>query len=674
MNISKKLLSLAAVTAPILAFASGGHGIEKANLDLTTSPGNDFYQYACGGWMKANPLPAEHARFGTFDQLRENAREQLKELILNLASHPEAKIKGTNAQKVSDLYAMAMDSIRLNKEGAAPLLPILDYIEKADTKDLARLFTDEFLLFDNPFFGTGVGTDSKNSDSNVMHVGEGGLGLGDRDYYLETSETNEKIMKAYEKYIKTVMKLAGKTPQEADRIWETLIKTERRMAEAKMTREERRNPQARYNVYDIPTLQKEFSYIDWNAYFNNLGTPGLKKIIVASPKFMKAMGEILPSLTDREIKDLMIVDAVTEATSLLSDEFYNASFELYDRVMSGKEQQEPRWKRAMTIPNSMLGEAVGELYVAKYFPEESKQYMKRLVENLRTALGKHIDGLSWMSDATKAKAREKLAGFTVKIGYPDKWKDYSGIDVDPELSFMENVRKASLWYQKDNLAKLYKPVDRDEWHMTPQTVNAYYNPTTNEICFPAGILQAPYFDPTADDACNYGAIGVVIGHEMTHGFDDSGRQYDTAGNLNDWWQPEDAEKFKKLADGLAAQFDAVEVAPGVHANGRFTLGENIADQGGLRVALTAYLDALGENGADIDGITPLQRFYLAYANVWAANIRDEEILSRTKTDPHSLGKNRVNVSLRNIAPFFEAFGITEGQPMFLPENERVVIW
>lgn len=674
MNISKKLLYLAAVTAPILAFASGGHGIEKANLDLTTSPGNDFYQYACGGWMKANPLPAEHARFGTFDQLRENAREQLKELILNLASHPEAKIKGTNAQKVSDLYTMAMDSIRLNKEGAAPLLPILDYIEKADTKDLARLFTDEFLLFDNPFFGTGVGTDSKNSDSNVMHVGEGGLGLGDRDYYLETNDTNEKIMKAYEKYIKTVMKLVGKTPQEADRIWKTLIKTEHRMAEAKMTREERRNPQARYNVYDIPTLQKEFSYIDWNAYFNNLGTPGLKKIIVASPKFMKAMGEILPSLTDREIKDLMIVDAVTEATSLLSDEFYNASFELYDRVMSGKEQQEPRWKRAMTIPNSMLGEAVGELYVAKYFPEESKQYMKRLVENLRTALGKHIDGLSWMSDATKAKAREKLAGFTVKIGYPDKWKDYSGIDVDPELSFMENVRKASLWYQKDNLAKLYKPVDRDEWHMTPQTVNAYYNPTTNEICFPAGILQAPYFDPTADDACNYGAIGVVIGHEMTHGFDDSGRQYDTAGNLNDWWQPEDAEKFKKLADGLAAQFDAVEVAPGVHANGRFTLGENIADQGGLRVALTAYQDALRENGADIDGITPLQRFYLAYANVWAANIRDEEILSRTKTDPHSLGKNRVNVSLRNIAPFFEAFGITEGQPMFLPENERVVIW
>ena len=673
MKLPKKIISLAAVT-PMLAFAAGGHGVEKANLDVNTSPGTDFYQYACGGWMKANPLPAEYARFGTFDQLRENAREQLKDLILNLASHPDAKIKGTNAQKVSDLYTMAMDSTRLNKEGAAPLRPILDYIEKADTKDLARLLTDEYLLFDNPFFGSGVGTDSKDSNSNVMHVGEGGLGLGDRDYYLETNETNEKIMKAYEKYIKTVMSLAGKSSEEADRIWNTLIKTERRMAEAKMTREERRNPQARYNVYDIPQLQREFPFIDWNAYFSNLGTPDLKKIIVSSPKFMKAMGEILPSLTEREIKDLMIVDAVTEATSLLSDDFYDASFELYDRVMSGKEQQEPRWKRAMSIPNSMLGEAVGELYVAKYFPEESKQYMKGLVENLRKALGKHIDNLTWMSDATKAKAREKLAGFTVKIGYPDKWKDYSGISVDPSLSFMENVRRASLWYQKDNLDKLNKPVDRDEWHMTPQTVNAYYNPTTNEICFPAGILQAPYFDPKADDACNYGAIGVVIGHEMTHGFDDSGRQYDTDGNLNDWWQPEDTEKFKKLADQLVAQFDAVEVAPGVHANGRFTLGENIADQGGLRVALTAYLDAINGKETDIDGLSPLQRFYLAYANVWAANIRDEEILSRTKTDPHSLGKNRVNVSLRNIAPFFEAFGITEGQPMFRPESERVVIW
>lgn len=673
MNLKKTLMAMA-TGLPMMAFAAGGHGVEKANLDPSVKPGDDFYQYACGGWMKANPLPAEFSRFGTFDQLRETAREQLKDVILNLSKNPESKVKGTNAQKVSDLYAMAMDSTRLNREGAAPLKATLEHIEKADTKDLARLLTDEFLAFCNPFFGSGVGTDAKNSNVNAMHIGEAGLGLSDRDYYLEESETNAKIMEAYETYIKRIMTLAGKSDAEAERIWETLVRTERKFAEAKMTREQRRNPQARYNEYSVAKLQAEFPYIDWKAYFSNLGTPDVDRVIVASPQFMKALNEILPSLTDREIKDLVTVDAVSGVTGLLSDDFYDASFELYDRVMSGKEEKEPRWKRAMGIPNSMFGEAVGELYVAKYFPEESKQYMKGLVENLRVALGKHIDNLTWMSDATKAKAQEKLAGFVVKIGYPDKWKDYSGIDIDPELPFMENVRLASIWYQKDNLAKLKKPVDRDEWHMTPQTVNAYYNPTTNEICFPAGILQAPYFDMKADDACNYGAIGVVIGHEMTHGFDDSGRQYDKDGNLNDWWQPADAEAFKKLADALVAQFDEVEVAPGVHANGRFTLGENIADQGGLRVALTAYQDAAGDKAEDIDGLSPLQRFYLAYANVWAANIRDAEILSRTKTDSHSLGRNRVNVSLRNIEPFFGAFGIKEGDPMFRPESERVVIW
>ena len=362
-------------------------------------------------------------------------------------------------------------------------------------------------------------------------------------------------------------------------------------------------------------------------------------------------------------------------TALLSDPFNDANFEMFGRIMSGTEEQQPRWKRAMAIPNSMLGEAVGELYVSKYFPEENKNYMKGLVENLRVALGQHIDSLSWMSDTTKEKAHGKLDTFTVKIGYPDKWKDYSAISIDPEKSYLENVLTASQWFTRDNFAKLDKPVDKTEWHMTPQTVNAYYNPTTNEICFPAGILQAPYFDLSADDAQNYGAIGVVIGHEMTHGFDDQGRQYDPAGNLNDWWTEEDAAKFTALADKLVAQFDAVEVAPGVHANGRFTLGENIADQGGLRVALTAYLNSMKDKEMnDIDGFSPLQRFYLAYANLWAGNIRDEEVLARTKTDPHSLGSNRVNVSLRNIEPFFNAFSIKEGDPMFRPEEERVVIW
>lgn len=620
-------------------------------------------------------MGAEFSRFGTFDQLRENARNQLKELILNLSDNPQSKIKGTNAQKVSDLYALGMNSARLNREGAAPLMPMLDKINSMKPEEFTSTLAWLHNGLGGSFFGTGVGADAKNADMNIMHIGEPGLGLGDRDYYLEQNETNGKIMAAYERYIKRMMELIGYDKKEQQRVWDNVISIETEIARNKKTREERRNPQLRYNMMTMDEILKSYPNIDWKAYFSALGLPEVDKANVSSVKYMEFINEYLPKLNQQQIKDLMTVDLVTSSSNLLSDDFQEANFEMFDRTMSGIEQMEPRWKRVMTIPNSMFGEAVGELYVAKYFPEENKTYMKQLVENLRKALGKHIDNLSWMSETTKAKAREKLATFTVKIGYPDKWKDYSGIQIDPSKSYLENVSEASKWYSQDNYQKLGKPVDKDEWHMTPQTVNAYYNPTTNEICFPAGILQVPYFDLTADDAQNYGAIGVVIGHEMTHGFDDSGRQFDKDGNMADWWQPEDTEKFTALADRLVAQFDAVEVAPGVNANGRFTLGENIADQGGLRVALTAYLDSMkGKELNDIDGLSPAQRFYLAYANVWANNIRDEEILSRTKTDPHSLGENRVNVTLRNLEPFFEAFGIKEGDKMFRPVSERVVIW
>ncbi len=599
----------------------------------------------------------------------------MKELILNLSDNPQSKIKGTNAQKVSDLYALGMDSARLNREGAAPLMPMLDKINSMKPEEFTSTLAWLHNGLGGSFFGTGVGADAKNADMNIMHIGEPGLGLGDRDYYLEQNETNGKIMAAYERYIKRMMELIGYDKKEQQRVWDNVISIETEIARNKKTREERRNPQLRYNMMTMDEILKSYPNIDWKGYFSALGLPEVDKANVSSVKYMEFINEYLPKLNQQQIKDLMTVDLVTSSSNLLSDDFQEANFEMFDRTMSGIEQMEPRWKRVMTIPNSMFGEAVGELYVAKYFPEENKTYMKQLVENLRKALGKHIDNLSWMSETTKAKAREKLATFTVKIGYPDKWKDYSGIQIDPSKSYLENVSEASKWYSQDNYQKLGKPVDKDEWHMTPQTVNAYYNPTTNEICFPAGILQAPYFDLTADDAQNYGAIGVVIGHEMTHGFDDSGRQFDKDGNMADWWQPEDTEKFTALADRLVAQFDAVEVAPGVNANGRFTLGENIADQGGLRVALTAYLDSMkGKELNDIDGLSPAQRFYLAYANVWANNIRDEEILSRTKTDPHSLGENRVNVTLRNLEPFFEAFGIKEGDKMFRPVSERVVIW
>ncbi len=672
MNLRKSLIYAIAGSSAAL---SSAHGIDKSNLDLNVAPGEDFYLYACGGWMANNPLQPEYSRFGTFDQLRENAKEQLKELILSLSENPDSKVKGTNAQKVSDLYAMGMDQERLNREGNTPLLPLLERVEATTPENFIENLAWVERSMATPFFGVGVGADPKNADMNILHIGEAGLGLGDRDYYLEDNERNETVRKAYEIYVKRIMELAGYSKEDAERIYKNVMAMETEMARHKKTREERRDPQQRYNLRTIEELKSNYPNIRWEEYFEKMGLPKIESANVSSVKYFDFLNQWLPSLDMRQIKDYMLYQVVSGSTGVLSDDFQDADFEMYSRVMSGIEEQEPRWKRAMVIPNSMFGEAVGELYVNKYFPEENKQYMKTLVENLRVALGKHIDNLTWMSDETKAKAHEKLSTFTVKIGYPDKWKDYSAIQIDPELSYLENVRRASEWYTDDNFAKLGKPVDKSEWHMTPQTVNAYYNPTTNEICFPAGILQAPYFDLTADDAQNYGAIGVVIGHEMTHGFDDSGRQYDKDGNLADWWTPEDAEKFTKLADALVEQFDAVEVAPGVHANGRFTLGENIADQGGLRVALTAYLDSQKDKEmTDIDGFSPLQRFYLAYANVWAGNIRDEEILSRTKTDPHSLGKNRVNVSLRNIAPFFEAFGIKEGDKMFRPEEERVIIW
>ena len=651
------------------------HGIDKNNLDQSVSPKEDFFLYACGGWKKSHPLTAEYARFGMFDLLRESAREQLKDLIINLSKHEDAKTPGTVAQKVSDLYAMGMDEDRINREGATPLRPILEKIAEADTSDMEGLLAWQHTGIGSSFFGCGVGTDAMNSDMNILHIGEVGLGLGDRDFYLEKNERNDEILEAYHKYVKRLMELIGYDEEAQERVWNAVIKLETEFARNKMTREDRRDPRKRYNIMTIEEIRERFPKFGWDKYFSKLGLNGVNKANIVNPKFTEFITSYIPSLSAQEIKDYMTFESVNDATNLLSQDFIDASFDFYDRVMSGKEEQEPRWKRAMRIPNSMLGEAVGKLYVEKYFPEENKEYMKRLVENLRISLGKHIEALPWMSKETKAKALEKLATFKVKIGYPDKWKDYSEIKIDPAKSYLENVLEASRWYVNDNYSKMNKPVDKEEWHMTPQTVNAYYNPTTNEVCFPAAILQPHYFDPTADDALNYGAIGVVIGHEMTHGFDDSGRQFDKNGNLAEWWTTEDAERFKTLADKLVAQFDAIEVLPGVKANGRFTLGENIADQGGLRIALTAYLDSIKDHPSEeIDGFTPLQRFYIAYANVWADNIRDEEIQLRTKTDPHSLGVLRTNATLRNIDEFHKAFGINEGDKMWRDKEERVVIW
>lgn len=623
--------------------------------------------------MAANPLSDEYSRYGTFDALGELNRQQVHDLVMGLDASKAAK--GSNEQKVADLFALGMDADRLNKEGAAPLKKDLERIARADGNDFIDILA--VMPGASGFFGTGVEADMMNVDVNTMYWQQGGLGLGDRDYYLDDTENAKAVRAAYRNYLHTLATLIGYDDAAAYRLVGNVMDIETRLAQAAMSREELRDPAASYNPMAIVDLQEKFPTVNLKRYFAKQGIDQIDTLIVGQPKSLQTVEDILSTASTQALRDYLTAQYVDNAASYLSDDFRDAQFALA-QVMSGVKQQQPRWKRALAVPNGMLGEALGELYVAKYFPPESKQKMLTLVSNLQKALGEHISNLTWMSDETKAKALEKLSTFVVKIGYPDQWRDYSSLSVDPSKSYWENVQAAIDFNTQFNLNDYGKPVDKTRWYMSPQTVNAYYNPTSNEICFPAGILQPPFFNPEADDAENYGAIGVVIGHEMTHGFDDQGRQFDKNGNFSNWWTEADAEAFTKLADGLVAQFDAIEVAPGTQANGRFTLGENIADQGGLRVAHTAYHNALAEQGnpqgETIDGFTPDQRFYLSYANVWAGNIREAEILKRTKTDPHSLGRWRVNASLRNIQPFFEAFSITEGQPMFRPEAERVVIW
>ena len=671
-KLNLAILSIAYVTTMTMCTNSNTalKGVDRNNLDTTTTPQEDFYQYACGGWMKNNPLPSEFARFGTFDQLAENSREQVRDVITNLDLKNAEP--GSITQKIGDLYAMGLDSVSLNQQGAKALMDDINTINNTDKAGLIDLMAE--MVGVGAFFGTGVDADMMNSDINTMYWQQGGLGLGDRDYYLEDSENAINIREAYKTYIKTITGLVGYDEAAQQRIVDNVMKIETALAQAAMTREELRNPAASYNPMSLDELATKYPNVDLKRYFAKQGINDIDTLIVGQPKSLAAVDNILANTSIEDLRDYFIAGYISSASNYLSDDFVNADFEL-SKVVSGVQEQQPRWKRALSVPNSLLGEAVGQLYVEKYFPQSSKDKMLDLVNNLKIALGQHIDALPWMSDTTKAKAHEKLQAFTVKIGYPDKWRDYSNLTIDPTKTYWENIKNAIKYEVDFNLADYGKPVDKSRWGMTPQTVNAYYHPLLNEICFPAAILQAPYFNPEADAAENYGAIGVVIGHEMTHGFDDQGSQFDKDGNFANWWTDEDKKKFNELTDILVKQFDNIIVLGDTHANGRFTLGENIADQGGLRVAYTAYHNSLnGSDGETIDGFTPDQRFYLSYANVWAGNIRDEEILLRTKTDPHSLGKWRVNGTLRNLQPFYDAFDIKAGDKMFLPEEERVIIW
>ncbi len=682
-----KILPIAAVAMTLTLAGTGcqSHKTEHlaslnaSYIDSTVAPGADFYTHVNKGWMEAHPLTAEYARYGQFNILNDSSETRVRDLIQHLGdSKPE---NGTVAHKVWTVYSQAMDTTRRNAEGAQPILADLKKIEDTPHEGMEDLFLWMHGNYASPFFGAGPMEDLSNSNVYAMYVSGGGMGLGDRDYYLKDDERNTQVRNAYKKLIADQMQNAGYSAADAQRIVSNVMKIETALADSAKTREESRNIPAMYNPRTFAQLKENYPSVNWDRFFiETMGIQSPDTIIVTDPKSVSQANKLMASLSDREVKDYYLWKYVSQASSQLSDNFTNANFE-FSKVMSGVQELRPLWKRALDATEGALGEAVGELYVEKYFPASSKEYMLGLVENLRTALGKHIDNLDWMSDSTKARAHEKLAAFTVKIGYPDKWKDYSSMEIDPKLSYYENMHNVSMWHQKEIYSKWGKPVDRTEWGMTPQTVNAYYNPLANEIVFPAAILQAPFFDPNASDAENYGGIGVVIGHEMTHGFDDQGRNFDAKGNMVNWWTEADAKAFEAKTKGLIAQFDEVEVLPGVHANGQYTLGENIADQGGLRIAMTAFLDSQKKKGVDIkseeakiDGFTPEQVFYMNYANLWAGNIRDEEIRSLTTGDVHSLGKNRVNVTLRNIAPFFEAFGITEGQPMFRPESERVVIW
>ena len=636
-------------------------------MDMSVRPGDDFYQYAGGGWLKANPMKPEYSSYGVFNDLAETNRKQIRELFENLSKEKHAF--GSVGQKVAALYNMAMDSVRLNKEGAAPLQKDLDKVKAFSKKaDFTAFIADQHLYKGNPFFGIGVDTDLKNSDLNVMWLSAGTSGLPDRDYYLNTDADSKKKQEAYRAYLSKIFQLSGYKKKEAEKAAKVIYNIEYQFAEAEMSRAEARDYNKLYNIYTIDMLQKNYPAIQWAKYFELMGVKDVKQVILTEPKVMAVAQKLMSTLSEQDIKYYVAGLIIKSSTSVLSDDFVNANFDFYGRLLNGQKEQKARWKRALGFPNSLLGEAVGELYVSKYFAGESKAKMLKLIDNLRKALATRIANLTWMNDTTKINALVKLNSFTVKVGYPDKWRDYSKLTIDPAKSLYDNVAAATYVETLRNLEKFGKPVDKSEWGMTPQTVNAYYNPTTNEICFPAAILQAPFFDVNADDATNYGAIGVVIGHEMTHGFDDQGRNFNADGNMVDWC-------FTAAAEKLAAQFDQITVVGDLKANGHLTLGENIADQGGLRISYDAFKTTQQfQEGKEIDGFTPAQRFYLSYGRIWAEHMTEEAIYQQTKSDPHSIGRNRVNATLRNIDTWYDAFGVKEGDKMWLAPAERAIVW
>jgi putative endopeptidase len=647
-------------------------GLDPADMDTTVSPGTDFDQYANGGWKVRNPLPDEKSRYGAFDVLADESEKQIKNLFSEIASGTFED--GTVEKKIADFYASGMDTVTIEAAGLTPLQPYIEQIDEVQsTKELQQLLAKWQPNGLNPLFGIYADADQKNSTMKVAYLYQSGLGMPNRDYYLNSDDRTLDIQQKYRAYIAGMLKILGEDSVSAQQNAETIYAMEKEIAGFSMSMLDQRDPYKVYNKMNLDQLSKLAPEYNWKGYFEGINVSNPGDFIVSQPDFMKAMAQMLEAKPLADWKQYLKYHTISDFAGQLPKEVSDLSFDFYGKTLSGSLVQRPRWKRVQGMTNNALGEAVGQLYVKEYFPPEAKQRMLKLVENLRKALAVRIENLSWMSDTTKAKAIEKLDAITVKIGYPDKWKDYSALEITPD-SYFRNVVNSGEFYFEDMISKINKPVDKTEWMMTPQTVNAYYNPTANEIVFPAAILQPPFFFVDGDDAINYGAIGVVIGHEMSHGFDDQGRQYDKTGNLNDWWQADDAERFNKKAGQLADQYSQFTVLDTVKADGKLTLGENIADLGGLNISYTALHMALKGNEPLIDGFTPDQRFFLAYAHLWAQNIRDEEKLRLTKVDVHSLGRYRVLGPLRNVPEFYAAFNVKADDYMYLPENERVAIW
>lgn len=652
-------------------------GINLGDLDNSVCPGNDFYEYACGGWMKQNPLPAAYSRYGSFDRLAEDNNKRINGILSELLNNKFEM--GTTEQKLSDLYKLAMDSVRREKEGVSPVMPLIKQLEAAKTVDQLFAVQLEMAKYgDSEFYRAGMGADEKNATQNILNVSQGGLTLGMKDYYLENDPATVKIREEYKKHIVKMFQLFGFSKSVATKKMQNVFGLELALAKISKSRTELRDPQANYNKMTLAEFNQKYPNLKLEAVMNAQGLQSkyMQELIVGQPAFMEGVNQLLGTMKPAVYRDVMEWGVINGSTGYLNDEVREANFEFFGKVMSGRQQDHPSWRRATNQVERFMGQALGKMYVERYFPAAAKERMIRLVKNLQVALGERIAAQDWMTDSTKVNALLKLNTFYVKVGYPDKWIDMTKLTIDPSKSYYENAKACSkFWndYYIDHTAG--KPVDNEDWYMTPQTVNAYYNPTTNEICFPAGILQVPFFDMTADDAFNYGAIGVVIGHEMTHGFDDQGRQYDKDGNMHDWWAVSDGTLFKERTDKYADFFSAIKVLPDLNANGRLTLGENLADHGGLQVAYAAFKNATKNNPLpDIDGLTADQRFFLAYAGVWAGNITEAEIRNRTKSDPHSLGRWRVNGALPHIDAWYEAFGVKPGDKMYIPKEQRLPLW